>query len=83
MNVAKVRMRAVSTATLMFFGNLIGQIIGPLGVGYLNDVMTSAFGDLAIRYSMTLGALCAVIAAAISLIGSRYVVQDTRRAAEA
>ncbi len=83
MNVAKVRMRALSTATLMFFGNLIGQIIGPLGVGYLNDIMTSAFGDLAIRYSMSLGALCALIAAGFSLIGSRYVVQDTKRAAEA
>ncbi len=83
MNVAKVRMRAVSSATLMFFGNIVGQIVGPLGVGYLNDIMMSAFGDLAIRYSMTLGALCALIAAAITLMGSRYVVGDTRRAAEA
>jgi len=82
MNVAKVRMRAVSTAVLMFVGNIIGQIIGPLGVGYLNDVMTSRFGDLAIRYSMTLSALTALVACGITLIGSRYVVQETRHATE-
>jgi hypothetical protein len=46
-----------------FFANIVGQIVGPLGVGYLNDAMTSAFGDTAIRYSMVIGALCMLIAA--------------------
>lgn len=80
--VAKVRMRAVSSATLMFFANIVGQIVGPLGVGYLNDIMMAAFGDLAIRYSMAVGALCTLIAGGLVWMGSRYISQDSVRASE-
>lgn len=82
LNVAKLRMRAVSTAIFLLCVNLVGQVIGPLETGYLNDAMTSIFGNTAIRYSMLMGALCAVVAGAFIWISSRYIVQDTRRALE-
>jgi MFS family permease len=82
MNVAKVRMRAVASATLMFFANIVGQIVGPLGVGYLNDAMTSAFGSIAIRYSMVIGGVCMLIAGGFIYLSAGYIMEETKRAAE-
>ena len=79
-SVARVRMRAVSAATLMFCGSLVGQIFGPLAIGYFNDRMVDAFGNLAIRYSMSLGALSTLVAGIFICAASRHVVADTWRA---
>lgn len=80
MNVAKVRMRATATATFMFFGNLTGLTLGPLGIGYLNDLMTPAIGAFAIRYSLLIGTSFALIGGLLMWRGSRYVGADTQRA---
>ena len=80
MNVAKVRMRAVATATFMFFGNLTGSTLGPLGVGYLNDLLTPDQGAFAIRYSLLIATGFALLGGALMWRGSRYVAADARRA---
>jgi len=81
--VAKIRMRAVSVAVFIFFLNFVGNI-GPVGVGYLNDRMSAAYGPEAIRYSLLwLGTLVWVGAGLFIWIAARYFVQDTERALEA
>ena len=80
MNVAKVRMRAVATATFMFFGNLTGSTLGPLGIGYLNDLLTPDQGAFAIRYSLLIATGFALLGGALMWRGSRYVAADARRA---
>lgn len=80
MNVARVRMRAVATATFMLFANLVGQTIGPFGIGYLNDALTPQFGDQAIRYSLLVGTCFALIGGLLIGNGAQYVASDARRA---
>ena len=80
MNVAKVRMRAMATATFMFFGNLTGLTLGPLGIGYLNDLMTPDYGAHAIRYSLLIGTSFALLGGSLMWRGSRYIAADTQRA---
>ena len=78
--VAKVRMRAMATAIFLLCGNIIGQTLGPLCIGYLNDILTPALGSVAIRYSLLLGPVFAVLASILIAQGSRYVVTDIQRA---
>jgi len=45
--------RATATAIMMFFTNLIGLGIGPLGVGILSDLIAGSFGPAAgVRYAL-------------------------------
>ena len=80
MNVARVRMRALATATFMFFGNLTGLTLGPLGVGWLNDLMMPELGDHAIRWSLMIATGFALAGGMFMWRGSRYVAADVRRA---
>ncbi|WP_129792380.1 MFS transporter [Sphingosinicella sp. CPCC 101087] len=81
-HVAKLRMRAVAIAILVFAASLLGQAVGPLFVGVLTDLLEPRFGDLAIRYSMLIIVFTAVAAAAMFWIAGNWVDQDHRRAAE-
>jgi MFS family permease len=83
LNVAQVRMRAVASAVFLLCANILGQTIGPLGVGYLTDKLTATMGSMAIRYSMATATSCAVAGGVLIWASARYVVQDTRRALEA
>ena len=49
---APVRMRAVAAAILLFILNFIGFVFGPPAVGFLADVLSSDYGDDALRYSL-------------------------------
>lgn len=69
-------MRATTTALLLFCVNMVGQIVGPLAIGWLNDRWASSYGLDAIRYSMILGGICAFIAALILAYASRYIASD-------
>ena len=62
---------------------VVGQFGGPILIGWLNDHMHAQFGDEAIRYSMLVVMACAFLAGLCYLVASRYVVADTKRAAEA
>lgn len=61
------RMRALASAVLFLVLNFVGPGAGPLLAGILNDVFAPAFGDVAIRYSLTvtlLGPLAGILATA-------------------
>ena len=74
-------MRAMACAVFLFVANLVGQIAGPLLVGALNDHWASLYGDLAIRYSMMVGASCATVAGLFLILSSRHFIPDMRRTA--
>jgi MFS family permease len=80
--VARVRMRATATAVFLFCGNMVGQTLGPLGIGYVNDLLTPSLRDHAIRYSLLLGPASALLGFFLIWMGSRYVVRDIQNAAE-
>ncbi len=78
--VSKVRMRAFATALYFMAGNLFGWGLGPLFVGMMNDSFSPTFGQLAIRYSMLLCVLAALLGALGVMWGARYVEEDIRKA---
>jgi MFS family permease len=82
-SVAQARSRAVAVAVPLLGATVVGQFGGPILIGWLNDQMHARFGDAAIRYSMLVVMACAFLAGLCYLAASRYVVADTRRAAEA
>jgi MFS family permease len=79
-DVARPHMRAVSIALFLLCVNLVGQVIGPLVVGSLNDLLKPIYGDLAIRYSMLFGAVCALPAGILILLGTPFYAADVKRA---
>ncbi|MCW2337249.1 MFS family permease [Sphingobium sp. B2D3A] len=80
MSVAKLRMRAVATSILLFSAALIGQALGPLVVGYLNDVLHPTLGDVAVRYSMLVIVVTALLAGVMFLLAGRSLEADAKRA---
>ena len=78
--VVKVRMRAMGVAIFVALGSFIGQFIGPLWVGYMNDVTQARFGDLAIRYSLLVGPACAFLAGLVIWMAARSIAADSRHA---
>jgi MFS family permease len=83
MSVAKLQMRAVSVAVLLLCASLLGQGLGPLLVGALNDMLRPSLGDLGIRYSLLVCALCSIAGGLAFLTAIRYIERDMKRAAEA
>ncbi|WP_336982062.1 MFS transporter [Altererythrobacter fulvus] len=71
--VASSRMRAVAIATIVLFSGLLGQAIGPLIVGMLNDHLAASVGDTAIRYSMLVIALTAALAGLAIFMAGRHL----------
>jgi MFS family permease len=80
MNVAKLRMRATATAIVLLCASLLGQVIGPLLVGWLNDRLGRFYGASAIRYSMLSVVVCVIVAGFCFLFAARTLEADTRRA---
>lgn len=77
--VVKVRARALAVAVHLLMANLIGYGIGPVVIGFLNDVLHEDLGDSAIQYTMLLAALTNVIACSFYFVGARSVRQDIAR----
>ena len=73
MEVAASRMRAVAIATLVLFSGLLGQAVGPLVVGMLNDYLAPTVGDMAIRYSMLIIVVTAAVAGVMILLAGRHL----------
>jgi MFS family permease len=68
---ATLRMRALASAVILFVLNLVGQGLGPLLIGVLNDVLAPVHGSAAIRYSL-------VIVGAFNLWGALHCLLATR-----
>ena len=73
---AKLRMRALASAVILFFLNLIGLGLGPWAVGISNDLLAPRFGDEAVRYSLLLAIALNGWAAVHSVIGARTLRSD-------
>ena len=73
MEVASSRMRALAIATLVLFSGLLGQAVGPVAVGMANDALAATVGVTAIRYSMLIIALTAILAGLMILLSARHL----------
>jgi MFS family permease len=80
LDISKPHMRATATAFFLLIINLIGDLVGPVAIGLMNDTIFSAHGDEAIRYSMVFGAITASLAGIFFFFGAKYIVADTKRA---
>jgi MFS family permease len=83
MSTARAGMRAVAISMLVLASGLLGQIVGPLLVGVLNDHLHASLGDSAVRYSLLLVAGCLTGASLAFLAGIGYLPQDRQRAGRA
>jgi predicted MFS family arabinose efflux permease len=75
----KLRMRALTAGILLFVINIIGLGLGPPSVGLLNDHVFHAYGDEAIRYSLTLiFVVMGTWSALHYVLGARWLRADLR-----
>ena len=70
------RIRTFGMATYVLVIAIIGQIVGPVGVGVLNDMLSSVWGDEAIRYSMSVTAIIGTFAGPTLFIAGKYLRKD-------
>jgi predicted MFS family arabinose efflux permease len=73
---ARLRMRAMAPAILLLGINLIGGGLGPQVVGWLNDALREAHGELGIRYSMLALSAASLWSALHAARANRSVVAD-------
>ena len=72
--------RAVATAFFFFILAMIGLGIGPLYVGYVNDLLSSAFGEAeGLRYALGTLSVISLIAGAIAFFGRNAVMRDAEK----
>lgn len=83
MDVARVPMRALAVAILIFCASLLGQAVGPLAVGALNDALQPSLGDRAIRYSLLIIAVTPLFAGLCFWAAAAHYEGDMERAGDA
>lgn len=74
-------LRATGAALYLLIFNLVGQSLGPLAVGALNDGPFASFGDDAVRYSLLI-APALVMLGGVILLGLSAVMAPGRRVVE-
>lgn len=79
-SLATPRTRALASALLLFFLNIIGLGLGPQAVGILNDVLHPSVGDDAVRYSLLLIKLTTVASIVMYWKASTSLQDDLSRA---
>ena len=77
---ARLRMRALASAIVLFSVNIIGLGLGPSLIGISNGLLAPAFGEQAIRYSLGGVGVVNLWAAAHSLLAARHLPGDLARA---
>jgi MFS family permease len=83
LTVTKSSMRAVASSIIVLFASLLGQAVGPLLVGLLNDLLEPSFGTHAIRYSLLITAGTAIAGGLSFWAGERHFEGDARRVSQA
>jgi MFS family permease len=78
-NLVPPRMRAVAASVLIFFITLLGMGVGPLAVGFVNDLLTPLHGDLAIRWSLVYTLATSLLGAVLLVLGARRLPDDLQR----
>jgi MFS family permease len=69
-------MRATASASFLLINNLIGVGFGAPFIGLLADKLTPSYGADALRYAITLGLSCYLLAAALMALASRYLTRE-------
>ncbi len=81
---ARLHMRALASAILLFVVNMVGLGIGTQAIGITNDLLQERYGIVAIRYSLLGAALVGgALATIFFLLASRTLAQDLDAAKEA
>lgn len=80
MSAARLRMRAVAISMLVLVSGLLGQIVGPLLVGVLDDHLHASLGDSAVRYSLLLVAFCLAGGGVVYFLAIGHFARDRQRA---
>jgi MFS family permease len=75
--------RAMASAINLFIVNMIGLGLGPLVIGFFNDLWAAQFGESAIRYSMLLAVTVGWFSSAAFWMASRHLREDLQAAREA
>lgn len=75
-HLAPATMRSTTSALFLFINNLVGLGFGTLIIGALSDVLTTRFGDEALRYSILAGTGFFLIAALLFALASRSLRKD-------
>jgi MFS family permease len=83
MTVAPARMRTMASALFLFCSAMIGQALGPLLVGALNDHLAPIYGEGAIRYSLLINAITAVLGGVMLFAAGRWINADIARTEQA
>jgi MFS family permease len=74
--------RAMASAIMLFFTNLIGLGLGPLTVGFLSDLLKPLVGAvLSLRFSMSLVCVMTLVAAACFVMAQRTVRREEHQCA--
>ncbi|MEZ5894528.1 MAG: MFS transporter [Parvularculaceae bacterium] len=79
-SIVRLPMRAVATSIIVFSTGLLGQVLGPLIVGALNDLLTPQLGPMAVRYSLLLGAVTPLLAGVMFWLAGEQLEADSARA---
>ena len=72
-------MKTVAAAIGIFFTGLVGQIVGPLIVGFLNDYLAPVYGEHSIRYSMLAVAACSALGGLCFVWAGRLAQKEGER----
>jgi len=67
------RMRGVAVSLFLLVGSLVGQLIGPVLVGFVTDRLSLSFGDESLRYSLMIAVVCVLGGSAFFLRAARRV----------
>lgn len=76
-------LRATASALNLFVVNMVGFGLGPLLIGFMNDLFAERWGQGAIRYSMLTVALVGSLSSWLFWLSSRHLREDLRAAREA
>jgi predicted MFS family arabinose efflux permease len=80
---ARLRMRALASAIMLFVINLIGLGLGPTLVGALSDALEPRFGAESLRYALLLALALTLWGTLHSLLAGRSLARDLARTAAA
>ncbi len=72
------RMRAMASAVLFFFLNLIGLGFGPLSAGIISDALSPNFGEDSLRVAMVIISMVGLLSAMCFIIAARHLLHDLK-----
>ncbi|PWE17924.1 MFS transporter [Marinicauda salina] len=78
-HLAPPNMRAMASSVFLLINNLLGIGVGIYVLGEMSTLLTPAFGNEALRYSIVIGAGLYLVAGLLFLLASRTIDRDWER----